>query len=130
MWRCTNCGTGIEDKYPRCWNCGVENVLKQRTEAPRVLEGPAVSNQQVPQFSSYEELAKVPGRLPWILRRGPLQRICILLIFLTIFKIAASRFIGAYGLYVVIGVGVVSLVIILWRSFRRDPTEGVGIKLN
>jgi len=124
MWRCSNCGTGIEDKYAHCWQCGAANVLDRNRQTP------TISQQAVPEFASYEELANVPSRPPWILRRGPLQRICILLIFLTIFKIAASRFIGAYGLYVVIGVGVVSLVIILWRSFRRDPTEGVGIKLN
>jgi hypothetical protein len=50
--------------------------------------------------------------------------------FLILFRIASAPFIGAYGLYIVIGVGVISLALILWRSFRRDPTEGVGIKLN
>ena len=130
MWRCTNCGTGIEDKYPRCWNCGVENVLKQRTEAPRVPDGPAVSKQQVPQFSSYEELAKVPGRPPWILRRGSLQRIVMLLAIVIFFKLAAAPFVGHYGLYVVIGVAVIGLILILWGFFRRDPADHVGIKLN
>jgi hypothetical protein len=72
----------------------------------------------------------VPARPPWILRRGPLQRIAILLGFLIIFKIASSRFLGAYGLYIVAGVAVVALVVILWGFFRRDPNDGVGVKLN
>jgi len=124
MWRCTNCGTGIEDKYAHCWQCGVANVLKQRIEPPRVFE------KQAPQFSSYEELAKVPSRPPWILRRGPLQRITLLVGILIIFKIASAPIVGRYGLYVVIGVAVIALIVILWRFFRRDPAEGVGIKLN
>jgi hypothetical protein len=41
-----------------------------------------------------------------------------------------SSFLGTYGLYIVVGVAVISLVIILWRFFRRDPADGVGIKLN
>src|SRR5215467_9922881 len=119
MWRCSNCGTGIEDKYAHCWQCGAANVLD------RTRQKPPVSQSAVPQFASYEELANVPARPPWILRRGPLQRICILLGFLIIFKVASASFIGTYGLYIVIGVAVVSLAIILWRFFHRDPTEGV-----
>jgi hypothetical protein len=84
----------------------------------------------VPGFASYEELAKVPPRPIWIFRRGPLQRICILLAIVTLLKILSSRFLGTYGLYIVAGVAVISLVIILWRFFRRDPNEGVGVKLN
>jgi hypothetical protein len=84
----------------------------------------------VPRFASYEELAKVPSRPPWILRRGPLQRISILLGGLIIFKIITAPFLGRYGLYIVVGVAVLALVIILWGFFRRDPSEGVGIKLN
>jgi hypothetical protein len=84
----------------------------------------------VPEFASYEELAHVPSRPMWIMRRGPLQRIVIMLGILTIFKIASSRFLGTYGLYIVSGVAVIALVIILWGFFRRDPNEGVGIKLN
>ena len=49
---------------------------------------------------------------------------------LIVFKIASAPFLGTYGLYIVIVVAVISLVIILWRYFRRDPTDGVGIKLN
>ena len=66
----------------------------------------------------------------WIFRRGPLQRLVFLLGILIIFKIVSAPFLGTYGLYIVAGVAVISLVIILWRFFRRDPTEGVGIKLN
>lgn len=66
----------------------------------------------------------------WLFRRGPLQRLAWLGGILIIFKIASAPFIGTYGLYIVVGVAVISLVIILWRFFRRDATEGVGIKLN
>jgi DNA-directed RNA polymerase subunit RPC12/RpoP len=124
MWRCTNCGTGIEDKYAHCWQCGSPNVLKQTQQArPRVVE-------KAPQFASYEELAHVPSRPPWILRRGPLQRLTMLVALSIFFKVAASRVVGTYGLYVVIGVAVIALILILWGFFRRDPSEGVGIKLN
>jgi hypothetical protein len=84
----------------------------------------------VPQFTSYEELAKVPSRSPWILRRGPLQRISWLLGGIILFKIVSAPFLGRYGVYIVAGVGGIALVIILWKFFRRDPSEGVGIKLN
>jgi hypothetical protein len=124
MWRCSNCGTGIEDKYAHCWQCGVANVLDRNTPKPPVPQ------KAVPEFASYEELAKVPSRPPWILRRGPLQRLSIIVAFLILFKVASAPFLGTYGLYIAIGVAVVSLVIILWRFFRRDPDEGVGIKLN
>ena len=66
----------------------------------------------------------------WIMRRGPLQRLVFIVVTLTIFKIAASRFLGTYGVYIVAGVAVIALVIILWGFFRRDPNEGVGVKLN
>ena len=124
MWRCSNCGTGIEDKYAHCWQCGAPNPLK-RTAVKHPVEPSAV-----PGFASYEELAKVPSRPAWVLRRGPFQRVFYLVVFLLIFKITASPFLGKYGVYIVAGVGVVTLAVILWRSFRRDPTEGVGIKLN
>ena|SRR5215510_3798552 len=124
MWRCANCGTEIEDKYVHCWQCGSPKVVKQRPQP-----APATQN-SVPGFASYEELAKVPSRPPWILRRGPLQRVTILLSLLLIFKLAAAPFVGKYALYVVIGVAVIALILILWGFFRRDPSEGVGIKLN
>ena len=66
----------------------------------------------------------------WILRRGPLQRIVLMVGIITIIRVLSSRFVGAYGLYIVAGVAVISLAIILWRFFRRDPAEGVGVKLN
>ncbi len=72
----------------------------------------------------------MPSRPMWIFRRGPLQRITFLLGILIIFKISSAPFLGTYGLYIVVGVAVISLIIILWRFFRRDPSEGVGIKLN
>ena len=124
MWRCSNCGTGIEDKYAHCWQCGAPNVVKRRAPAPQPQPD------AVPQFASYEELAKVPSRPPWILRRGPLQRISILAGVVVLFKILTAPFLGRYGLYIVGGVAFVALVIILWKFFRRDPSEGVGVKLN
>ena len=48
----------------------------------------------------------------------------------SIFKIFSSRFLGAYGLYIVSGVAIIALVMILWGFFRRDPNDGVGVKLN
>jgi hypothetical protein len=124
MWRCSNCGNGVEDKYAHCWQCGAANAVKRTTQnAPP----PAKS---VPGFASYEEMAKVPPRPIWIFRRGPLQRISILLGLLIIFKILSAPFLGTYGIYIVAGVAVIALVIILWRFFRRDPNEGVGVKLN
>ena len=124
MWRCSNCGNGVEDKYAHCWQCGAPNAVKRTTP---VVEGRAKA---VPEFASYEELAHVPSRPMWIMRRGPLQRLVLMIGILTFFKIASSRFLGAYGVYIVAGVAVIALVIILWGFFRRDPNEGVGVKLN
>jgi hypothetical protein len=124
MWRCSNCGTGIEDKYAHCWQCGTPNVIKAKQQESSTPP-PAV-----PGFASYEELAHVPSRPIWIFRRGPLQRLVMLAGILIVLKILSSQFLGAYGVYIVAGVAVVFLVIILWRFFRRDPSEGVGVKLN
>ena len=124
MWRCSNCGTGIEDKYAHCWQCGAKNAVK------RITQTPAPSQKTVPGFASYEELAKVPSRPIWILRRGPLQRIIMLLAIVILFKIISAPFLGTYGVYIVTGVAVIALILILWGFFRRDPSEGVGIKLN
>jgi len=127
MWRCSNCGTGIEDQYAHCWQCGAPNAVKPAAVKP---PPPPVESSAVPGFASYEELAHVPSRPMWVLRRGPLQRVFYLVLIMAIFKITASPFLGKYGVYIVAGVGVTALAVILWRSFRRDPTEGVGIKLN
>jgi len=124
MWRCSNCGNGVQDKYAHCWQCGSAKPVKRSTQA---APGP---KKAVPEFASYEELAHVPARPMWIMRRGPLQHIVRLLIILTILKIASSRFLGTYGVYIVAGVAVIALAIILWGFFRRDPNEGVGVKLN
>jgi len=124
MWRCSNCGTGIEEKYAHCWNCGAPNALKQRRqEAP-------VAQKAVPGFASYEEFAKVPSRPMWIMRRGSFQRGVFFLVGIILVKIISAPFVGKYGLYIVGAVSIIALVIILWSSFRRDPNEGVGIKLN
>lgn len=124
MWRCSSCGTGIEDKYAHCWQCG------WRKESNRTRQNTIAAPKAVPGFASYEELAHVPSRPMWLFRRGPLQRLTFLFGILIIFKIVSAPFLGTYGLYIVVGVGVLSLVTILWRFFHRDPTDGVGIKLN
>jgi hypothetical protein len=148
MWRCVNCETEIEDKYPHCWHCGVGHAPQTATRpasqpatqpapplttrsTPQSATRPgAVAQSAVPGFASYEELAKVPSRSPWVFRRGPLQRIFFYALVLTLFKVLGSPFLGAYGTYIVAVVGVVMLVVILWRFFRHDPTEGVGINLH
>ena len=124
MWRCSNCGTGIEDNYAHCWQCGAPNAIKQRTQTATVEHNP------VPEFASYEELAHVPSRPMWLFRRGPLQRLFYFLLAIILVKIFSSQFLGKYGVYIVAGVGVIGLVLILWGFFRRDPNEGVGVKLN
>jgi hypothetical protein len=124
MWRCSNCGNGVEDKYAHCWQCGSAKAVRRTTQAAQV------SQKAVPEFASYEELAHVPARPMWIMRRGPLQRIVLLVGIVTFFKIASSRFLGTYGVYIVAGVALIALVIILWSFFRRDPNDGVGVKLN
>ena len=124
MWRCSNCGNGVEDKYTHCWQCGTKKAVRRTAQAAEV------SQKAAPEFASYEELAHVPSRPMWIMRRGPLQRIVLLVGIVTVFKILSSRFFGAYGVYLVAGVAVIALVLILWGFFRRDPNEGVGVKLN
>ncbi|HYV14164.1 MAG TPA: hypothetical protein VE980_24870 [Pyrinomonadaceae bacterium] len=124
MWRCSNCGNGVEDKYAHCWQCGTSKAVKRTTQTAEA------SQKAVPEFASYEELAHVPARPMWIMRRGPLQRIVLLVGILTVFKILSSRLFGAYGVYMVAGVAVIALVLILWGFFHRDPNEGVGVKLN
>ena len=124
MWRCSNCGTGIEDKYAHCWQCGAPNAVKRTTPKPPVEQN------AVPGFASYEQLAHVPSRPMWFFRRGPLQKLFYLGLGVVLIKVFSSRFLGTYGVYIVAGVAVIALVIILWGFFRRDPSEGVGVKLN
>ena len=124
MWRCSNCGTGIEDKYAHCWQCGAPNAVRQRTQTA------APEQKSVPEFASFEELAHVPSRPNWFLRRGPLQRLFYLLLAVVLVKVVGSPFLGKYGVYIVAGVAIVALIMILWGFFRRDPTEGVGLKLD
>ena len=142
MWRCSNCGTGIEDKYAHCWQCGAPNAVKQRTQTATPNQTPApeqtltrehtlTSEQKsVPDFASYEELAHVPSRPMWLFRRGPLQRLFYFLLAVVLVKVVGSPFLGKYGVYIVAGVAVIALIMILWGFFRRDPTENVGIKLD
>jgi hypothetical protein len=160
MWRCSNCGNGIEDKYAHCWQCGAPNVAKQRVKSAAAVQTAtstgtataaqtaaaaqtravvqargaaqtaAVEQQSVPGFASFEELAHVPSRPNWFLRRGPLQRLFYFLGIIILVKVLGSQFLGKYGVYIVAGVAVIALIAILWGFFRRDPQEGVGIKLN
>lgn len=124
MWRCSNCGNGVEDKYGHCWQCGAPKSARQRTQTA------APEQKSVPDFASYEELAHVPSRPMWLFRRGPLQKLFFLLLIVILVKVLSSQFLGKYGVYIVAGVGVLGLILILWGFFRRDPNEGVGVKLN
>ena len=132
MWFCSNCRNELDDKYGHCWQCGAKRAIGKRP--PRPPDQVAA----VPKFASYEEMAKVPKQQPFILRLflrpHPLRRPLILLVTLVFCKVTTalfdSPFLAKYGLYIVIAVGVVGMVGILWGHFRRDPSEGVGIKLN
>ena len=87
----------------------------------------------VPEFASVEELAPEPASHQWIFRRGPMTRVlsyAAVIVIFGILKILSSQFFGAYGLYFFITLAVVVLILILWRFFRRDTSEGVGIKLH
>jgi hypothetical protein len=75
-------------------------------------------------------MAQVPKEGMWMFRTGRLQRLFFFLVALIFVKVIGSPFLGAYGNYIVLIGGVLALAIILWRFFRRDPSEGVGIKLN
>ena len=126
MWLCSNCQNEIADEYVHCWNCGAKRVVTPPTsQAPREVTS-------VPQFGSYEAMVKEPRSHGVIWRRGPLNRIAALLmvgIVFVIFKLFDSPLLAKYGIYIVLVVGGLALVIILWRSFRRDSSEGVGIKI-
>jgi hypothetical protein len=97
-------------------------------------QGPRRTAQEaVPEFASFEQLAPEPASHQWIFRRGPMTRIlsyAVVVAFLIVLKVLSSQFFGAYGLYIFIAVALVALLLILWRSFRHDANEGVGIKLN
>ena len=87
----------------------------------------------VPDFASFEQLAPEPPSHGWLFKRGLPPRLisyALLLVIFVIFKILASRFFGAYGLYIFVGTALVALILILWRFFRRDTSEGVGINLH
>ena len=124
MWRCSNCTTEIEDRHFHCWQCGTK-----RGAQPTKTQGP-VQQTAVPGFSSFEEMAETPAPGSWVFRRGLVQRGVFFLVIIALLKISSSQFLGTYGTYVVMGVAIVALIVILWRSFRRHPTEGVGIKLH
>jgi len=124
MWLCNTCGNAIEDKYAHCWQCGAAKPMRRTTqEAPATQDAMHI-------FASYEELAKVPSRPMWIMRRGPLQRGLIFAAVILLVRIISAPFVGKYGLYIMIGIAVVALIVILWGFFHRDPNEGVGVKLN
>ena len=127
MWRCLNCKSEVNDEHSYCWHCGKERVLPADQKAGRTEQA------VVPEFASFEQLAPEPPSHKWIFRRGPLTRIlsyAVAGVFFIVLKILSSQFFGAYGLYIFIGVALVVLILILWRSFRRDANEGVGIKLH
>lgn len=127
MWRCLNCKSEVNDEHSYCWSCGKKRVLSSEQKVRRTEQA------EVPQFASFEQLAPEPASHKWIFRRGPMTRILSYALVGAIFvllKILSSQFFGAYGLYIFIAVALVVLILILWRSFRRDTNEGVGIRLN
>ena len=127
MWRCLNCKSEVDDEHSFCWHCGKKRVLPAEQTARRTQPT------EVPEFASFEQLAPEPTTHTLFFRRGPMNRIvsyAVLLVLVVVVKILSSQFFGAYGLYIFIGVALVALILILWRSFRRDTNEGVGIKLS
>jgi len=127
MWRCLNCKSEVEDKHSYCWHCGKKRVVPAEQVISRTERA------AVPEFASFEQLAPEPASHQWIVRRGPMTRIlsyAVVLVVFVVLKILASRFFGRYGLYIFIALALVALILILWRSFRRDTSEGVGIKLH
>ena len=127
MWRCLNCKTEIEDKHTFCWQCGKKRVLHPEQRAERRHETP------VPNFAAFEQLAPEPRTHGLLFRRGPHIRVlsyALALVIFVIFKILASRFFGTYGLYIFVAVALIALILILWRFFHRDTSEGVGINLH
>jgi len=127
MWRCSNCETQIDDKHTFCWQCGKQRVPHQEQKMEQR------ERSAVPDFASFEQLAPEPPSHGWLFKRGLPPRLisyALLLVIFVIFKILSSRFFGAYGLYIFVGAALVALIFILWRSFHRDTSEGVGIKLN
>ena len=118
----------MEDKYSHCWQCGAKRVVgvKPRTQT--------IETSAVPKFESYEELAKPqPFIFRLFLRRSIFRRPLMILasfLLLALLKFFDSPFLGKYGLYIVIVGGILGLILILWGHFRRDPTEGSGVKLN
>ena len=127
MWRCLNCKFEVEDKHAYCWHCGKKRVLPAEQVIRRTEQA------AVPEFASFEQLAPEPASHKWIFRRGPMTRIlsyAVVVVVFIVFKILASQFFGAYGLYIFVALALVALILILWRSFRRDKSEGVGIKLH
>lgn len=93
MWRCSSCGTGIEDKHAHCWQCG------RRKELNWTEQNTTAAPKAVPGFASYEELAHVPSRPMWLFRRGPVQRLAILFGILIVFKIVSAPFLDLWPVY-------------------------------
>jgi hypothetical protein len=121
MWICGNCTTEIEEQHSHCWNCGNKRLTSAQRGKPKVRPS------AVPNFTPIETDA-VPQVDRWFRFRG--IRILFPLLLLGIVKILSSRFFGTYGLYIFIGLAVITMIFILWKFFRRDPDEGVGIDLH
>jgi hypothetical protein len=122
-----DCKSEVENKHSYCWHCGKKRVVP----AERVIS--RTKQAAVPEFASFEQLGPEPASHKWIFRRGRKTRIlsyAVVLVVFIVLKILASQFFGTYGLYIFIALALVALVLILWRSFRRDTSEGVGIKLH
>jgi hypothetical protein len=124
MWQCLNCKTEIADTYAHCWHCGAKHVT------PPVVPREPTRQSVTPKFESYEDLSEAPSGVRWMWRRNPLTRLFWFLIVLGFVKGFDSPFLRTYGNYILGVSGVLVLAAILWRFFRHDPNEGVGIKLD
>lgn len=124
MWFCPKCRNEMADQYGHCWQCGTKRAVGVRPNQQQT------SASAVPSFTSYEQMEKpTPLILRLLLRRNPFRLPLIFLLFFVITKVVGSSFLEKYGLRIVIVGGVIVLVLSLIGHFRRDPKEGIGVKL-
>lgn len=125
MWECVNCENVVEGKYNNCWKCETRNVRRVLTREEAIED----RKRAIPHFSSYEELAPPPPKHKESWKETLFNPWIDALIGAVLASSLKPTF-GAYGTYVAIAFGICVLIFILWNHFHKDPTEGVGIKLN
>ena len=105
----------------------------KQIRAARTSLSPDNKIEHAARAAAFEQLAPEPRTHGLLFRRGPHIRVlsyALALVIFVIFKILASRFFGTYGLYIFVAVALIALILILWRFFHRDTSEGVGINLH